>query len=69
MRLHESAARTALCSVDPATGAFHEIPALPSGGDTSYPGLVWKDGLLWVGCCSSHEDKTSVYLAKVRLEK
>ena len=40
---------------------------LPSGGDCSYPGLVWHDGLLWVSYYSSHEGKTSIYLAKVRL--
>ena len=40
---------------------------LPSGGDTSYAGLVWHDGLLWVSYYSSHEGKTSIYLAKVRL--
>ena len=40
---------------------------LPSGGDCSYPGLVWHDGLLWVSYYSSHEPKTSIYLAKVRL--
>ncbi len=40
---------------------------LPSGGDTSYPGLVWHEGLLWVSYYASHEGKTSIYLAKVRL--
>lgn len=40
---------------------------LPSGGDTSYAGLVLHDGLLWVSYYSSHEGKTSIYLAKVRL--
>lgn len=40
---------------------------LPSGGDTSYPGLVWHDGMLWVSYYASHEEKTCVYLAKVRL--
>ena len=40
---------------------------LPSGGDCSYPGMVWHDGLLWVSYYSSHEAKTSIYLAKVRL--
>jgi len=39
---------------------------LPSGGDNSYPGLVLQDGLLWVSYYSSHEGKTSIYLAKVR---
>ena len=40
---------------------------LPSGGDCSYPGLVWHDGLLWMSYYSSHEAKTSIYLAKIRL--
>lgn len=43
------------------------IVTLPSGGDTSYPRLVWQDGLLWVSYYSSHEGKTAIYLAKVRL--
>ena len=40
---------------------------LPSGGDTSYAGLVWHDGLLWVSYYSSHEGKSSIYLARVKL--
>ncbi|MEK8105428.1 hypothetical protein NKG94_10170 [Micromonospora sp. M12] len=36
-------------------GALTELVALPSGGDTSYPGLVWHDDLLWVSYYSSHE--------------
>ena len=43
------------------------ILALPSGGDTSYPGLVWHDGLLWMSYYASHEGKTAIYLAKIRL--
>lgn len=39
---------------------------LPSGGDCSYPGLVWEQGLLWVSYYSSHEGKASIYLARVR---
>lgn len=42
------------------------VLALPSGGDCSYPGLVWHDGLLWVSYYSSHEGKSSIYLAKVK---
>jgi hypothetical protein len=41
---------------------------LPSGGDTSYPGLVWHDGLMWMSYYSSHEGKTAIYLAKIRLK-
>jgi hypothetical protein len=40
---------------------------LPSAGDCSYPGLVWHDGLLWTSYYSTHEGKTAIYLAKVRL--
>ena len=41
---------------------------LPSRGDTSYPGRVWHDDLLWLSYYSSHEGKTSIYLAKVALD-
>ena len=40
---------------------------LPSGGDSSYPGLVWHENRLWVLYYSSHEGKTSIYLAKIRV--
>lgn len=40
---------------------------LPSGGDCSYPGMVWHDGLLWMSYYSSHEGKSNIYLAKLRL--
>jgi hypothetical protein len=42
---------------------------LPSGGDCSYPGLVWHDNVLWVTYYSSHEGRTSVYLAKVAVSQ
>jgi len=66
VRLYDNAVRTALCWVDPEAGTLREFLALPSGGDTSYPGLVWHDGLLWVSYYASHEGQTSIYLAKVR---
>jgi len=59
--------RTGLMWLDPAKGVVREFLRLPSGGDTSYPGLVMHDGLLWVSYYASHEGKTSIYLAKVRL--
>jgi hypothetical protein len=40
---------------------------LPSGGDCSYPGLVWFEDRLWVSYYSSHEGRASIYLAKVTL--
>jgi hypothetical protein len=67
VRLYDKRVRTALCWIDPAAGTVTEFLALPSGGDTSYAGLVLHDGLLWVSYYSSHEGKTSIYLAKVRI--
>ncbi|MEU4530619.1 exo-alpha-sialidase [Micromonospora ureilytica] len=67
VRLHDGDVRTAICVVDPGRGELTELVALPSGGDTSYPGLVWHDDLLWVSYYSSHEGRTNVYLAEVRL--
>lgn len=46
---------------------YEPVLTLPSGGDTSYPGLVWHDGFLWISYYSSHEGKTAIYLAKVKV--
>jgi hypothetical protein len=67
VRLYDGKVRTSLGWIDPPAGKFTEFLKLPSGGDTSYAGLVWHQGLLWVSYYSSHEGKTSIYLAKVRL--
>src|SRR5262249_17978335 len=66
VRLYTPKARTAVCSLDPETGKLAELLTLPSGGDTSYAGLAWHDDLLWISYYSSHEGKTSIYLARVR---
>ena len=50
------------------TTTFEPIFSLPSGGDNSYAGMVWHDDLLWMSYYSSHEEKTSIYLAKLKLE-
>jgi len=50
-----------------ADGRLPPLVTFPSDGDTSYPGLVWHDGVLWVSYYSSHEGKTSIYFAKVKL--
>jgi endonuclease/exonuclease/phosphatase family metal-dependent hydrolase len=48
-------------------GGYEPALTLPSGGDTSYAGMVWHDGLLWVSYYSSHEGKSAIYLARVKL--
>ena len=47
--------------------SYEPVLTLPSGGDTSYAGMVWHNDLLWISYYSSHEGKTSIYLAKVRV--
>lgn len=67
VRLYDVKPRTSLCWVDVKAGKITEALALPSGGDTSYAGLVFHDGIVWVSYYSSHEKKTNIYLAKVAL--
>ena len=68
VRLYDKPVRTSLCWLDADKGTLSEALRLPSGGDTSYAGLVWHDGLLWVSYYSSHEGKTAIYLAKVKVQ-
>jgi len=65
VRLYDRKTRTSLCWIDAGTGKLTEALKLPSGGDTSYAGLVLHGGLLWVSYYSSHEKKTCIYLAVV----
>ena len=67
VRLHVPKTRTSLVWIDPIAGTLTECLALPSGGDTSYAGMVLHDDLLWISYYSSHEEKTCIYLAKVKL--
>ena len=63
-----SACKTTLFKGDALTGKFHEVCVLPSGGDTSYPGLLIVGKQLWVSYYSGHETKRpAIYLAKVPL--
>jgi hypothetical protein len=66
VRLYEPV-RTSLCEIDSATNTVTELQPLPSGGDTSYAGMVVHNGRLWVSYYSSHEEKTQIYLARLEL--
>ena len=61
----EGAPVTALARM--SRDAFDVALVLPSGGDSSYPGLVWHEERLWVSYYSSHEGKACIYLAQVGL--
>lgn len=66
-RDHRPQAKTVIWGLDVKTARLSEIAELPSGGDCSYPGLVWHEGELWVSYYSSHEGKASIYLARLIL--
>jgi hypothetical protein len=42
------------------------VSKFPPGGDTSYLDLVWYNDLLYVSYYSSHQGKTSIYLAQIK---
>lgn len=67
-RLTPEGPRTVLWHLDVDKAKLSSLAELPSGGDCSYPGLVWHDGHLWMSYYSSHEGKSNIYLAKIRLE-
>ena len=60
--------RTVLARVGWERGTLEPVLELPSGGDTSYPGLVSQGNELWISYYSSHEGKTAIYLARVETE-
>lgn len=63
-RLYDGRQRTAVCEVGET---LKELIALPSSGDSSYPGLVWRKGELWMTYYSSHEGKTSIYFTRTKI--
>ena len=67
-RLYDNPVRTSLCALDLENSGLTPILDLPSGGDTSYPGMVWHDDHLWMSYYSSHEGKACIYLAKIAIE-
>ncbi len=67
-RMFDGGVHTALTYLDVKNGTMTKLARLPSGGDTSYPGLVWRNNMLYVSYYSSHEGKTSIYLTKVKIK-
>jgi hypothetical protein len=66
--IENGVAKTVLAELDIEEKKLRPVLHFTSGGDTSYPGLVWHDGKLWVSYYSSHEGKASIYLATAKLE-
>ena len=61
----DGGAATVLARMTPTS--YEPVLWLPSGGDCSYPGMVEHEGLLWMSYYSSHEGKTSIYLAQIEV--
>ncbi|MBJ2126449.1 exo-alpha-sialidase [Flavobacterium sp. IB48] len=53
------------------TNTYKKLMTIKSSGDCSYPGMVIKDGYLWMSYYSAHGNKigTSIYLSKINLAK
>lgn len=66
-RKYKPPVQTILAMLDADTGKLTELLTLPSGGDTSYAGLVVEGDKLWVSYYSSHEKKSSIYLTSMPL--
>jgi hypothetical protein len=49
------------------TGEIKKEIILPSGGDTSYPGMLIHKNKLWVSYYSSHEGNSSIYFTAIPL--
>jgi hypothetical protein len=65
-RYHEDCKKTTVLA-RMTRNSYEPVLTLPSRSDTSYPGMVWHDGVLWMSYYSSHEGKTSIYLAKIKI--
>ncbi len=50
-------------------GATRTLLTLPSGGDTSYPGMVVRGDRLLISYYSSHEGHSAIYLATLNLRE
>lgn len=48
-------------------GSWRKLLRLPSGRDTSYPGLLVEGKRLWCSYYSGHEVRTSIYMAQLRI--
>lgn len=67
--IEKGLAKTVVCKLDVKEGKLTPMATLPSGGDTSYPGMIWHHGEIWISYYSSHEGKTGIYLARVQTKK
>jgi hypothetical protein len=68
-RYYEKTGSSTALLVTDLEGNVLKTMKLPSGGDTSYPGMVIYKNKLWVAYYSSHEGKTSIYMAVIPIKE
>lgn len=52
------------------TNNYKKLMTLPTRGDSSYPGMLIKDNILWMSYYSGQDGNgTSIYLAKIKLDE
>lgn len=66
VRLYDERERTSVCLIDKDRETLTEMLTLPSGGDTSYGGVVIDENIIYISYYSSHEGSPSIYLAKLK---
>ncbi|NCN44180.1 MAG: hypothetical protein CO158_04400 [Piscirickettsiaceae bacterium CG_4_9_14_3_um_filter_43_564] len=64
----EKQPKVVVYEICPSSAELSYLLTLPSKGDCSYPGLVEKDGQIWVSYYSSHQGKSAIYLAKLNIK-
>jgi hypothetical protein len=67
VRLYDDRARTSVVSVDQQSGKVTELLTLPSGGDTSYAGIVLHKNTMLVSYYSSHQGSSCIYTALLQI--
>jgi len=70
VRLYDGRVRTAICRLHLAKARLEERLVLPSGGDSSYAGLLPQDDRLLISYYSAHEQqRCCIYFATVGLSE
>lgn len=69
VRLYSPKVHTVLCLLDIEKCQLKPLLDLPSSGDSSYAGMVWHQQKLWISYYSSHEGKSSIYVAEVEIKQ
>lgn len=67
VRLYQPKVRTAVGEIDRETGKFSERLTLPSSGDCSYAGMKQWNDRIWMSYYSSHEGRTAIYFARLKV--